>query len=551
MSERETTIPDRPTGLAGAALEGVLLALLGMFLAWTRLAQPEVWIDDAFIHFRNARNFAEGLGLVFNPGERVIGSTSPVYVFVLGLASRLTGFEVPGVATVVNLMADAGTAGLCLWLLSSAGMPRVFRYAVVFTVFSEPLGMLYSVAGMEMSLFLVAATAIVASSDRGWWWPAGLMLGALGWIRPEGVTVGLAVIVGLALARRPGEAMKTAGVAAAVALAVGSALFLYYGSVVPQSVIAKASAAPWFPTEGRQDAWLFFQYLARLGPLPAVVTGAIGSEEGGAGIARIIFGALQAGLMVLGGVWWFRRRPVAGAALLGFAALYFLFYAVTNPRLFQWYYVPLGFLGTLLAGAGWWAMVERVIRFAVDHGEMRAASAPVWGAVAGVALAGVVMLGHSNVAAGSARFVGVGRWERYAFRMLPQSPIDRLTLYEHAAKIMEEWRETAPEGVAATPEIGVFGWWYRGTVLDPYGLVSPEALDVLEPEAQAKLTEELRAYHPMNVYLIEEPEFIMTAEMFLPYVPEEMAEKYVEVKRGEIPVIRFFVRRDVAEKVER
>lgn len=548
MNTRETDNRDWPEGLAGAALEGVLIALLALFLASTRLLQPDVWIDDAFIHFRNARNFAEGLGLVFNPGERLIGSTSPVFVLLLGLIGRGSGMEIPLVAQVLNLVFDGGSAGLCLLLLARTGLPRLFRYAIVFVVFSEPLGMLYSTAGMEMSLFILASLAIVASADRGWWWIAGLGLGVLGWIRPEGVTVGLALVLALALAREPAAALKTTGLTVLIALLAGGALFLYYGTVFPQSLVAKATAT-WFPVQEQSDAWLFFQYLARLGPLPAVVTGAIDSEEQSAQYLRAIFAAIQVGLMIVGGVWWFRRRPVAGAALPVFAALYFVFYAVTNPKLFEWYYVPLGFTASLLAGVGAWAIVERVIRFAVDHGETQARSAPVWAAVAAVGVAFVLMLAHSNVAARSSYFVSEGRFERHTFRMLPRSPLDRLNLYAEAARAMERWRGAVPEAVASTPEIGVFAWFYRGRVLDPYALVSPEALDVLDPAGQEQLGGEMKDYHPVNVYVLKQPEFVMTSELFLPRVPEALKAAYTEVRPENVPFLRFFVRSDVLPRV--
>ena len=40
-------------------------------------------IDDAYITYRYARNLAEGLGFVYNPGERVFSTTTPLYTLVL------------------------------------------------------------------------------------------------------------------------------------------------------------------------------------------------------------------------------------------------------------------------------------------------------------------------------------------------------------------------------------------------------------------------------------------------------------------------------------
>ena len=39
--------------------------------------------DDAFITYRYARNIASGQGFVFNPGERLLGTTTPLYTLSL------------------------------------------------------------------------------------------------------------------------------------------------------------------------------------------------------------------------------------------------------------------------------------------------------------------------------------------------------------------------------------------------------------------------------------------------------------------------------------
>ncbi|HEX9725550.1 MAG TPA: hypothetical protein VGC53_14820, partial [Vicinamibacteria bacterium] len=46
-------------------------------------------VDDTYIFLRYAENLANGNGLVFNLGERVEGYTSPLWVLLLGLFSRL------------------------------------------------------------------------------------------------------------------------------------------------------------------------------------------------------------------------------------------------------------------------------------------------------------------------------------------------------------------------------------------------------------------------------------------------------------------------------
>jgi hypothetical protein len=55
---------------------------------------PDRAQDDAFITYRYARNLATGRGFVYNEGERVLGTTTPLYAMILaagaaaGRASR-------------------------------------------------------------------------------------------------------------------------------------------------------------------------------------------------------------------------------------------------------------------------------------------------------------------------------------------------------------------------------------------------------------------------------------------------------------------------------
>ena len=56
-------------------------------------------IDDAYITFRYARNLAEGLGLVYNPGEWVLGTTTPLWAILLACGYRLGATDLPWLAT--------------------------------------------------------------------------------------------------------------------------------------------------------------------------------------------------------------------------------------------------------------------------------------------------------------------------------------------------------------------------------------------------------------------------------------------------------------------
>ena len=62
---------------------GALIVIGGIFIR--NMLAYDYLSDDAFITMRYARNFAQGLGLVFNPGERVEGFTSFLWTIILAV----------------------------------------------------------------------------------------------------------------------------------------------------------------------------------------------------------------------------------------------------------------------------------------------------------------------------------------------------------------------------------------------------------------------------------------------------------------------------------
>ena len=77
--------------------------------------------DDAFISFRYAANLAEGNGLVFNPGEYVMGYSNFLWVVLLSGAEWL-GVASPRAAPVlvgIMLTAAARARSRSPWALST------------------------------------------------------------------------------------------------------------------------------------------------------------------------------------------------------------------------------------------------------------------------------------------------------------------------------------------------------------------------------------------------------------------------------------------------
>ncbi|NTW09540.1 MAG: hypothetical protein HGA28_08240, partial [Anaerolineaceae bacterium] len=66
----------------------VLLVALALT---TRLVPGARTIDDAFITYRYVQNLLSWQGLVFNPGEQVLGTTTPLYALLLSVLALPLG----------------------------------------------------------------------------------------------------------------------------------------------------------------------------------------------------------------------------------------------------------------------------------------------------------------------------------------------------------------------------------------------------------------------------------------------------------------------------
>jgi hypothetical protein len=101
-----------------------LIPLLAIAL---RLIPGARTVDDAFITFRYAQNLIAGNGLVYNPGEWVLGTTTPLYAVLLAAIGSITGgiqAPYPEIAVVISAIADAMSCLIIIRLSTNLGYRR-------------------------------------------------------------------------------------------------------------------------------------------------------------------------------------------------------------------------------------------------------------------------------------------------------------------------------------------------------------------------------------------------------------------------------------------
>jgi arabinofuranosyltransferase len=234
-----TCLPSLFTGGLLALLAG---GLASVFLPFT--------VDDAFITFRYARNLSTGLGPVFNPGERVEGYTSFLWMLLLSLGHRLHLDPIP-LSKLLGLISTLATMGIVIWsawLVSEH--PRRVGFVAGFGLALCADVALSSVAGLETTFFMLWISAAVARSlweEQSESLPWSAVLFALaGLTRPEGLAFfALYLVYQVLIARRKLKHVLLASLFFLVLVGPHWAWRLaFYGQALPNTYYAKMVPLP-------------------------------------------------------------------------------------------------------------------------------------------------------------------------------------------------------------------------------------------------------------------------------------------------------------------
>ncbi|MCC6350615.1 MAG: hypothetical protein IT347_13600 [Candidatus Eisenbacteria bacterium] len=403
--------------------------------------------DDTFIHLQYARHLAEGKGFVFNPGERVYGSTSPLWVALIADGIAL-GFGGLATARVLGAVATLASVVLFLQLMRRNLRLPVLRGLATIVWAAHPWMIRWSVSGMETPLAVALVLAgFVAFTEGRQWGARPVRTGAL-WAlaaltRPEAVFLLLLWLVFLVIDTdsREGVRRLIAGLLPPAFIYGGWLLFarLYFGTFWPNTLSAKvAGGVGWayvLDTLKRQVGIVGFSDAVLAGALVAAV---------GFGGARLWPSRFQA-QRLLPWVWLF-ALPVL--------------YVMRGVPVLSRYLLPLMPVLAWLA----WRAVERWWAGAEPAPELRKGAAVLGTALAALALIQCLFT-YTNLVLPQVRSFSAG---------LRQSLVPWGRWFgEH----------TRPGDTIASPDIGAIGYFSQRPVLDLAGLVSPRIVPLLEHES--------------------------------------------------------------------
>jgi hypothetical protein len=391
--------------------------------------------DDPYITFRYARNLAGGEGFVYNPGEQVLSTTTPLFALLLALLSRLQP-DIPRLANWIGAFSLA-VGGLLLWVLAQDWETPLAGWAGLLLYPTFPL--LLGTLGSELPLYLAFCLGAFAAFARQRYRVTAVACALAVLTRPDGILVpavlGAAFLLQDAWRRRP---------------IPWQALLLFAVMVLP-----------WFVF-----AWAYFG-----SPLPATL--AAKRLQGAMHISTPYFPGLLVVMGTLANRWQYWLELLL--ALVGLAAavwkrrswlllfswtfLFFFSYSLLGVSRYFWYYAPLvpGFLA--MVGLGIWLLstILAGLKWSGQESQLRLSQGMGWAVILTLSLA-----------------QGIGAWQQ------SQQLDARSDLYRQVGEWLNQ--NTLNKARVGALEVGIIGYYAMRPMVDFAGLIQPDVARQLRPE---------------------------------------------------------------------
>ncbi|MFQ5616192.1 MAG: hypothetical protein ACE5GO_07010, partial [Anaerolineales bacterium] len=489
---------------------------LVMFLAITaRLLPGARTIDDSYITYRYARNILAGSGPVYNPGERVLGTTTPLYTGLMALMGSLAGGEnapFPQLAMGINAIFDGLTCVILLTIGKHLGSNRAgLGAALVWAIL--PYSVTFAIGGLETSLYVLLLTAtiwayITRGCDSSARHTLTALFAALSLLtRPDAlILIGLLALQQVSKSKINNRKSTIENQQSELltfllpTLAWITFATLYYGSPVPHSIAAKSAA------------YKLASNAALIRLLQHYATPFMGSQT--FGVFWIGVGLFLYPFLFLIGLRQAIRANPRIWPWLAYPWLYFAVYAIANPLIFRWYLtppLPPYILAILLGADRLLGDITSGYDSSTRKGEKPGQLFPTRQAIP--ILFVIVFPVLLSLQDWQLHPDHGPRMSRIRTRPAPEMAWYKLELrYRQAADLLApEFQNTTAPRTLAAGDVGVLGYFTGARILDTVGLISP----VSTPYYPTEDAYYVNAYAVSpNLIIDQHPDFVVLLEVY-------------------------------------
>ena len=376
-------------------------------------------LDDALIYLRYIKNVHEGHGLVYNPGERFNGLTSPFFTFVMLLASFFYG-NLQLLSVVISALFLLATAYFSAKLFARS------RYGELITIILiVSFKYFYTTIGMETTLFLflIVSSLYLYKIDSDFF---VITLALLIITRSEGIFLAIPICIDYLIRYKkiPNLIYLVSG------LVIVALPFIfnkwYYGDFLAVTGSAKIG-------QGKSGFWGYGQIFLQVESLFVFFSNI-------RWVAYALLALAGLGFILL------RNNRIAILSLI-FVLLLLGFYGLLNIPNYHWYYAPF-FLFTLIFAS-----------FAVEWLTLKYWQAK--GIVPKILVILALIIPMSFYFKNTMPWESNGRHESYA----------QIGMWIKA--------NTPPNVSVAMVEVGTVGWYADRHIIDILGLTNPYNADYI------------------------------------------------------------------------
>lgn len=447
-----------------------LFSVIGYLMVALRILQFPVCVDDAYIDFRYIYRWANGLGFDYNSPEHVMGFTSHLHVLLLTIITFLIrGVDVALLSQLTNVVFQFSTY-LLLFVVSRLAYQNIWLAlfsCAAYAFNQENLGACLTGKEAPMLTFMVLLS-MWAGMKMKWGWLAWIC-GLIALTRPEGFIWFAVNLIYFSKKSEDRKKYLQQWIAPSILIAaVYIFLFSYFGSVVPHGALGRAAM---FHSFGEATDKTIFFIMKFVGvqtfgtSLTALFAPGLNFE-----IAWLMQGAVAFLFMyeVSRRQSWFQPYVYSAILLL-------LFFAITDPWMFSWYYSWFALLAPLAIPY----IILNLVKFIKSLSAFPSLQATA-------ALAAICLLSFNLATLPPARIMLLQQKGPFmtfwpiikTIRSYPfgwSEPQQRLLIYKHAAQFFNT--PEASKGDIATWEPGLLAYVLpQRKILDLGGLLSDEVL---------------------------------------------------------------------------